>query len=142
MRRSLVGGLVFVVLSALSAAACDSGDTPTTPSTPSEPSPTITDTFSGNLAVNGGVTFQFSTQAAGAVTATLKSLGPDATVTIGLSLGTWNGTACAVVIANDSILPGQSVLGAVSAAGNLCARVYDAGKLAALSTFEITVVHP
>jgi hypothetical protein len=106
------------------------------------PTPTITETFSGTLTVNGAVTHQFSATARGTVTATLTSVGPDNTVLIGVSLGTWNGTSCQVIIANDQTAQGAGVLGTVSGVGNLCLRVYDVGKLTAPVTYSIDVVHP
>jgi hypothetical protein len=92
--------------------------------------------------VNGSKTFTFTTQAAGTVTATLTSLSPDSTVTIGLALGTWNGSACQIVLANDSAIQGTVVTGTVSGIGNLCVWVHDVGMLADLTTFVVTVVHP
>ena len=65
-------------------------------------------------------------------------------VTIGLSLGTWNGAACQTVISNDSRdgEHGQSI-GAVDRAGRLCVRAYDAaGTLPQATNYELTVVRP
>jgi len=91
MRRSFVRCFVTLALLAAPLGACD--DNTATPLTPTPPAPT-TETFAGTLSVNGAVTFPFVTASAGSVTATLKTLEPDATVIIGLALGTWNGTAC------------------------------------------------
>ncbi len=73
---------------------------------------------------------------------TLSALSPDNTVTVGLSLGTWNGESCQTVIARDSTVVGNSIVGAASAAGNFCVRVYDVGKLAAATSYDVQVVHP
>jgi uncharacterized protein (DUF2141 family) len=79
----------------------------------------------------------------GSVSASIASLAPDATVTIGLSLGTWNGSSCSTVISNDSATVGTTVNGAADREGRLCVRVYDAnGKLPQPTDFELTVVHP
>jgi hypothetical protein len=101
----------------------------------------VTDTFSGTLTVNGGVTHAFGVQTGGRVTITLTTLTPDDAI-IGLSLGTWNGAACAIGIANDSAAKGAVVIGNVSGLGNLCVRVYDAGSLARSTSYEVEVVHP
>lgn len=124
--------------------ACDNGTptSPTSPTTTTTPS-TATETFEGTLAPNGGRTFSFTANAAGTVTATLTRIEPDGAVTVGLALGTWNGTTCQIVLANDNAVQGTVVTGAVSSAGPLCVRVYDAaGTLAGSIAFVVTVVHP
>jgi hypothetical protein len=132
-RRELVAALCVI------AAACGgSSSTPTT-STPIS----ITNTFSGTLTQNGAWSYSFAVAAAGTVTATLTALDSDSPPKVGLSLGTWNGTACQIIIANDGALVGSQVTGSVSTSGTLCVRVYDAlGDIAAPVTFQVTVAHP
>ena len=72
----------------------------------------------------------------------LTAIDPAGSPVFGVSLGTWNGTACQVVIANDAAALNATVTGNVTAATSLCARVYDAGKLTDPLTYTITVVHP
>jgi hypothetical protein len=120
--------------------ACESSPTP-----PSDPTPTpapTTETFSGSVSPNGAVTFPFTVASAGTVTASLTTVQPDATVALGLSLGTWNGTLCQIVLANDNALVGTVVTGAVSSLDSLCVRVYDTGKVTGTMTYTVTVVHP
>jgi hypothetical protein len=106
-------------------------------------SPTSTDTFSGTLTPNGAGTEPFSVAAFGSVVATITKLEPDATVVVGLSLGTWNGAACAVVVSNDKASQGTNVSAQASGAGRLCVRIFDAaGTLPEPTTYELTVVHP
>ena len=127
---------LFAVVFALGAAGCHSTTTPTTPTaTP------ITDTFLGTLTVNGGVTHQFAAARSGTIQETLTALSPDSTVILGISLGTWNGNSCQVVLAKDNATLGSIVLGTASSAGTLCARVYDVGNLTEPASYEITVVH-
>ena len=127
---------LFAVVFALGAAGCHSTTTPTTPTaTP------ITDTFLGTLTVNGGVTHQFAAARSGTIQETLTALSPDSTVILGISLGTWNGNTCQVVLAKDNATLGSIVLGTASSAGTLCARVYDVGNLTEPASYEITVVH-
>ena len=80
----------------------------------------------------------------GTVTATLTTLGPDSTFILGMSLGTWNGTTCQVVLANDRATQGSFIVGGVSSFGNLCVRMYDIGNITPTEpyTYEITVTHP
>jgi len=123
--------------------ACGGDDAPplTGPS-PGAP-PTVTEVFAGEVNRNGAVTHPFLAEASGNVVATLDALGPEEVVTnIGLLLGTWNGSSCQTVIANDNAAQGAIVIGAASIASNLCVRVYDVGKIPAFATYQVTVVHP
>src|SRR4029453_19335720 len=121
MRRSISHYLIFPALFALASAACGD-DITTIPIDPTPVTPT-TDTFPGTINPNGGATHTFATARAGAVTVTLNSLSPDDTVTVGLSLGTWNGESCQTVIARDSTVAGNSIVGCACASGNLWRRV-------------------
>lgn len=112
--------------------------TPTTPTTPT----TVTETFSGTVTKNGAVTHTFTSGAAGTVQATLTALGPDASVPIGMSLGTWNGATCAIVLANDKAIQTSTVIGTVSSVGGLCLRLYDVGNLTEPASYEVLVTHP
>ena len=121
-------------------AACS--DDPTTPTTPTAP-PLVTQTFSGTVNKNGAVTHNFTTEASGTVTATLTTLAPDSTLVIGMSLGTWNGSTCALIITKDDATQGTVVTGGVSSLGSLCVRIYDSmGNITDPVAYEITVVHP
>jgi hypothetical protein len=132
--------LCAVLSAALLAAGC--GDDIEDP-TPVDPTPTeITEPpFTGTLTVNGGATQPFSATAAGTVTAVIDSIEPSTTTTLGVALGTWNGTSCETNIFNDSAGVGSGVAAFASAAGNLCARVYDAGQLTGPVTFSVTIKH-
>src|SRR5271169_4064454 len=91
------------------------------------PTTTYTDTFSGMLGRNFAYTYPFTAQQAGTVAASYQSIGTDNAIVLGLAIGTWNGTACNITLENDSATVGTIVSGAVSAAANLCVRVYDVG---------------
>jgi hypothetical protein len=141
--RRLIQGLLLVSVLAISFAACSSNDTITTPSKPTLPGNSVTEPpFTGTLKVNGAATYPFTAATAGTITATLATVTPDATVGIGLSIGTWNGAACQVVIANDNAMQTMAITGAVTAASSLCVRVYDPGHLTAPTDFNVTIVHP
>lgn len=131
--------LTAAVAVMLSAAAC-SKSTATSPTTTTAPANVI-DTFTGTLTRNGATNFQFSVSAAGVVYATLSSVA-DASTVVGLSLGTWNGISCAIVLANDLAAQGTTVTGSVTGIGTLCARVYDVGKVVDPLDYQVTVVHP
>lgn len=130
---------VFAVLLATSACGEDPFAFPTAPS--GDPV-TFTETFSGTVARNGGQTHPFLTQASGTVTATLTALAPDNGVKVGFALGTWNGSTCQLVIVKDDAVSSTAIVGAVSAVGSLCVRIYDVGQITAPTEYEIQVVHP
>jgi hypothetical protein len=131
--------LLLLPLSAMVVTACS--DSTTTSTTPTS-IVTTTETFTGTLTKNGAVTHQFSVTSRGTVTATLTKVDPDSAVAIGVSLGTWNGTTCQIILANDAATVGNGVLGTVSGVGNLCLRVYDVGKLTTSENYSVDVVHP
>jgi len=133
-------GLAALVLVAAATACDDPG--PTTPDDPEPIPPTFTETFSGVLNRNGAITFPFNAMAKGEATATLAAVLPDNTVPLGFAMGTWNGQTCQSVISNDSAIEFTQITGSIGAAGPLCMRVYDIGRVATTVTFTITVVHP
>ncbi len=92
--------------------------------------------------MNGLALHNFTTQASGAVTATLTTLSPDSELLVGMSLGTWNGTACQLVIVKTDAKQATVLTGGVSALGSLCVTIYDVGNIVNPIAYEITVVHP
>lgn len=140
MHRCARNVLLLAGSLALTAAAGCSDTTNTT--LPTTPTTITTEHFSGTLTVNGGVTHQFAATQRGTVTATLISLSPDASAVIGVALGTWNGTTCQILLANDQTIVGAGAAGTVSGVGNLCLRVYDVGKLTKPEAYAVDVGHP
>lgn len=150
VRRQFLPLLLAAVLAG--AAGCDSNNDTTTGGTTTTPTTTFqtTETFTGTLTTNGAASYSFTVTAAGTVYVTLTALSdsanPSATPpTVGLSLGTWNGTSCSVQtgIFTDTAAVNASIAGTVTGAGQLCARVYDAAsRLTSPLSFTITVVHP
>lgn len=143
---SLPRSLIIFLLVALPAAS-NCGSSATSPSTTTTTTPTSTtlstESFSGTLTKNGGVSFPFTANGAGTVTATIKSVSPDTTIAIGISLGSWSGSACSWAVANDNSLQGTSITGTTSATTNLCVRIYDVGKLGDTPlTVAVDVSHP
>jgi hypothetical protein len=126
----------------LALSGCGDDEIPTGP-TPTDPV-TFTENFSGSVNQNGARTHTFNTQASGTVTATLVTVAPDAELVVGFSLGTFNGSACQIVIAKDDAKQSTILTGAVSALGSLCVRIYDVGNITAAQPvdYEIQVIHP
>lgn len=133
--------LACTLMLPLLAAGC--GDDPVTPTTPSTPT-LVTDTFTGTVTRNGATSHPFPivSAAGGDVTAVLKTLSPDATATVGMSLGTWNGTGCQAVISNDRATVASAILGSATSTGTLCVRIFDVGILNEPQDYEVQVEHP
>jgi hypothetical protein len=143
MRRSIPALLLLATL-VTGAAGCDdnnNNNTPTTPTTPTTPL-TFTETFTGTLNMNGAASFPFTAKTGGTVTATLQTIAPDATIAVGLYLGTWTGSVCQVLFPNDNVLQGATVSATATSAASLCVRIYDVGKVTTPLNFTITVVRP
>ena len=108
---------------------------------PTQPTPVaVTETFNGTLTVNGAQTHSFAVDRAGTVSAQLKTLS-DQAATLGVSLGTWNGAACQIIISNTAAVLNTTVTGTAQSAGQFCVWLNDVGKLTAASTTPMDVTH-
>ena len=109
---------------------------------PAAVSATVTDSFTGTITLNGATTYSFTATGVGSITAVLTTLSPDSTQPVGLSVGTWNGSICQIVLADDASIQGSQVLGNSSATGSFCVRIYDAGgTVVQPETYTIDVTH-
>jgi hypothetical protein len=127
-----------LVLAAGLTAACSDNDTPTAPDT--ETPVAVTETFTGTLTPNGGVTHSFVAQRAGDASVQVSALTP-ADARIGLSLGPLSGNGCSQSVANDAATANTQLVGRAST-GNFCVRVYDAsGQLAGPVDYQLSVTH-
>jgi hypothetical protein len=140
MPRSTPYSALFaaLVLGALGSACGD--DTVTNPDTGQTPV-SVTESYTDTITVNGAHTTPFTVNRAGTVSARLSALAPDDTVTIGLSLGTWNGSSCQIILANDSAVLNAAVTGTAQQTGQFCVRIYDVGKLTAATDYTIDITH-
>ena len=137
MRRLLTLGL-SITLTALAAAGC--GDSLT--DTITNPSSTVTESFAGTLNPGGGTTHVFVTSSKGTISATLTAVGDDNTRVVGLALGNWTGASCNLAAANDNAVVSLPLVATVSAAGNICARVYDTKGVPDATAYTLEIVHP
>ena len=72
----------------------------------------------------------------------MTSLGEDPPSAIGISLGTYAGSTCSLVLTNDKAVVTSVVSGVVTTlGGNLCVRIYDVGSLTRSASYEIRVEH-
>jgi hypothetical protein len=130
--------LAILLLVPLSA-ACGDDDTPEGPTTPTPVA--VTEQFTGDLNPNGGRTHPFTVLQAGTVSARLSGVSPDDTLTVGLSIGTWNGQVCQIILANDAAALNTTVVGTAQQTGQFCVRIYDVGRLTASTDYLIDVTH-
>ena len=130
--------MVLPLVAAIAGCSGTINDIPTTPDPVS-----VTETFSGNLNINGAATHFVFPLAAGTVTATLTSLGEAAPSKVGFSLGTLSTTGtCTTVLFNDNAVVTTSLSGSVQTLqGGLCARIYDVGVLTETIPYTFTVTH-
>jgi hypothetical protein len=140
LRRAL--GMASLLVASVTLAACGGGtDTPTTAATPA---PEIkTETFTGTVSPSGAPYHPFTVVAQGAITATLVSVSPQTTITMGFGVGTVSGSSCALITGaySESAKSGYALSGTI-AAGSYCVVLYDIGNLSAANDYVITVSHP
>jgi len=130
-------------LVALLLAATTCGNDPPTTITP-DPTPDIMESFSDVLSLNGAAVFPFVVTGPSQMTAQLVSLTPNQEKIIGMSLGTWNGSICQIVLDNPATKQGDVVQGATQliGAGNFCLRVYDPnGSIDPAQLYVVIVTH-
>ena len=137
VRRLLTLGL-SLSLAALTAAGCNDSLT----NQEIGPSGTVTESFSGTLNPSGGSTHVFVVSGKGAIQATLTAIGDDNTRIVGLALGNWTNNACQLAVANDNASVSFPLAATVSAAGNICARVYDTKGIPDATSYTLEVTHP
>jgi hypothetical protein len=146
MFRRIACGILLCATVAL-AGACGSTTLPVAPT-----GGPFTETFSGTLIPASANLHAFLSLTGGPVTATLTAVGPDATQTVGFSLGTFNATlnVCTAVLDNPAALQAFTLNATASTFGTYCVRIYDNGNVATAVTagttdsfsYTITVVHP
>jgi hypothetical protein len=146
MLRRIACGTLIGAMAAL-AGACGGTTLPTTPT-----GSITTETFTGALNANGTILHTFVTITGGPVITTLTAVGPDATKTVGFSLGTYNPTLniCTVNFDNPAAVQTAVFNTVASTTGFYCVRMYDNGSVAAAVadgsattfTYTVTVTHP
>lgn len=110
-------------------------------SNPAGSSTTTTDTFNGTLAATGFDSHSFVVNNSGEVDATLTSLTPQTTITVGFGLGQPGATGCSLFSYTESARVGSVLSGTISP-GSYCVTVYDVGNVSAAENYTVTVAHP
>ena len=141
------GVAAAVALLAVATTAC-SDNTLSQLASASNPAPNPqTEIFTGTLSTNGAFQHIFTITTLGAVTVSITSLAPTSSQIVGLSLGVWTGSQCSTSpqtggAANDTATTGSSITLNATAAGNLCARLYDVGFVTTPVLYTMTITHP
>jgi hypothetical protein len=138
-RRVVVAFSVAVAIAAGVAGCKD-------PYAPQVPSPaTKTETYSGTFQQGGSAIHTFSVGAYGPITIKVTSVGPLATMGLGVSLALWNGANCgAALITNVNAKAGGDALTGSVQSANYCLVVYDSGNIPSgwTVTYTAEVLHP
>ena len=140
MRHAFLVRVSVLLIASLAVTACDNGDPPTAP-TP----PTVTETFTGSLTLNGSQLHTFIATTAGAVTATLSTVEPSTSPALGFSMGTWDGVVCSAALTNNFAVQSSTLNGTVVGITPLCVRLFDASGTIPAETpvnYTITVLRP
>jgi hypothetical protein len=131
MRSPFLRALLLIVPLAVAASACTSNETTFTTPTPVA----TTDTLSGSL-TQGGQGYFYVIARKGTVVTTVSAIGPDASATVGMSVGVLNSLACTALMDNTTATVGSQLLGTTTGTTTVCIRVYDNGTLATDSTLS------
>jgi hypothetical protein len=138
-RRSAspVLGIAAAVIGLALTAAC--GGSTTTPTTPT--APTTTETFTGTVAAGGLAFDNFNVAQSGTLTATLVSLSPQATITMGFGIGQPSTTGCTLISYDETSRVASVLQGSINP-GTFCVELYDIGNVVNSDDYTVTVSHP
>jgi hypothetical protein len=141
MSRTWIVQVIVSAGLALALSACNRGGTPTEPDIPDFP--LLTKTFSGTVTPGGAVAFNFTVTNPGAINATIATMSPISSLTMGLTIGSWDATnqSCPQQVFSDAARVSQTLSGTPQSAGEYCVGIYDVGNLQQPSEFSLTVTH-
>ena len=104
----------------------------------------MTDTFTGTVAVSGNMAHAFTVSAGGQVDVTLTAAGPPPTIVMGLGIGSPSAGSC-VLFANGAVSTAAGAtpqLSGTTPAGSYCVAIFDVGNQTAAVDYTIKVTHP
>lgn len=115
---------------------------PSPPPAPSLVDPTLTDTFTGTLAVGGTSAHQFAVRQVGGVQISLTSVDPGAAVSVGVGVPSPITGTCSVLSSITAVVGSDpQLVGTATVAGNFCVSVTDVGNLVGPITYTLVVFH-
>jgi hypothetical protein len=133
LERFAVAALAVLV------AACHRIEAPTAPT-----AGPFTETFASQLGVRGAAARSFTVNEPGTIDVTLTSIGPPASVEVGLGVGIPNstGNGCNLTRSVVTTASGSPQITVAADSGAYCVRVFDVGNLTGDVSFSISVLHP
>jgi hypothetical protein len=137
MNVALKGRVICMTALLVALTACDQY---------TDPSPVERQTvnYDGRLEQAGVFVGNFPVQHPGGVRVTLKTLvGADTNITAvgGLAVGTWDGSACSLLVKNENATFSTVIVG-TAIEGNYCVQLYDVGKFTEAVNYSMEVDHP
>lgn len=131
---------------ALAAVACGNSSSDLASSLPTTPTASVTtNTFSGSITRNATPIHTFSVTTSGyTLLAGYTSLAPASVTSLGIGIGSWDGTSCGLnQTQNDAAKSGSTAISGTAASGNYCIRVYDGGNIpeGVTVTYTLQVEH-
>jgi hypothetical protein len=107
---------------------------------------TITDTFTGNVALQASDSHAFVIGLTGKIAITLTNVGPAPTAEVGVGIGIPTGLTCALTLGEgtNAITTAGSTpqISGTILPGTFCVVVYDVGRLTEPVDYTVTVNHP
>jgi hypothetical protein len=101
----------------------------------------MTETFNGVLSAGGVATHAFNVTQAGTLDATVTSISPQSSITVGFGVGQVATTGCALISFTESGHVGTDLSGTINP-GSYCVTIYDVGNVQGSVNYTLTVVHP
>ncbi len=137
MKGARRSGVLVVLAMSLATAGCEAGNTPIRPTN------VTSQTLTGTLALGGVFTFPFTVTVTGTVTAVVENVigvsTPDQ-ATVGLGIGTWDGSTCTLILKNESATFNTAIVGTILA-GNYCLQLYDVGQMTEEIDYGVRLDH-
>jgi hypothetical protein len=101
----------------------------------------MTETFTGVLSAGGAATHAFNVSQAGTLDATLTSISPQSTITVGFGVGQVTTGGCSLISVTEGGRVGSDLSGPINP-GSYCVTIYDVGNVQDSVSYTLTVVHP
>ena len=101
------------------------------------------ETFSGSLNTGGGASFPFVVVNPGSIDVSITQLSPVSTLSMGLSLGSWDAAteACTQQVTTSGATLNTVYSASPNGPGNYCVSIFDSGNVQAEIGFTLSVTH-
>lgn len=141
MQRHSTRFFPLLLAATIGVAGCDdASNNPFGPSPPVSPADR-TEEFSGTVGLEDSAVHPFPVPSRSNISVTLVTVGPLATLSVGLGVGTWDGELCSLIGADNNARQNTALSGQVEP-GNYCAAIFDNGNFTEPVTYLIRVQRP